>query len=323
MKTYDFTRADWLSGVLVMLSLFLLFQLGAMAGQAGARLYAEHEAIDQIKARISLDLQFLDVGNQTLKTPPNQSTLKGYLNRINRLLAEQKTGLWLVSIQSITANSTGQPTNTRLIALTLENAEQTVDVQLASRPLYHYLALSPLAVIAALLISPAFVKVRSSKHKQMQAACAEQPVPTVKTTPKLTVNLNEKSLGNGVNNVTVQLQNKPLCFYTALLHYCIENPNAVLFHHKDIPPELTNLASKVFMRLMELGHTKRKRPDFNANLDKTLSEIRAALDEVFTGFSEEKTRYYPPRAQGEGSRSKQHSYALPVLHYADIHIIGE
>jgi hypothetical protein len=77
------------------------------------------------------------------------------------------------------------------------------------------------------------------------------------------------------------------------------------------------------MRLMELGHTKRKRPDFNANLDKTLSEIRAALDEVFAGYSEEKTRYYPPRAQGEGSRSKQHSYALPVLHHADIQIIGE
>jgi len=62
--------------------------------------------------------------------------------------------------------------------------------------------------------------------------------------------------------------------------------------------------------------------DFNANLDKTLSEIRAALDEVFSSFSEEKETYYPPRAQGEGSRSKQHSYAIPSIKQEDITIIG-
>ncbi|MFC3203512.1 hypothetical protein ACFOEW_17010 [Alteromonas oceani] len=323
MKTYDITPNDWLKGGLVTLLLFVIFQLGALVGQTSARLYAEHEAVDKIKARISLDLQFLDVGNQTLRTPPNQDTLKAYLNRINTILSEQQTGVWLVSLQSVTANAAGQPENARLTQLVLENSEQTVNVQLATKPLYRYLSFSPLALLAALLVSPAFVKVRTSQRRAVKAAVLAQPVPIVKITPKLTVNLNEKTLGNGVNDVTVQLQNKPLCFYTALLHYCIENPNAVLLHHKDIPPELTNLASKVFTRLMELGHTKRKRPDFNANLDKTLSEIRAALDEVFAGFSEEKTRYYPPRAQGEGSRSKQHSYALPVLHASDIDIIGE
>jgi hypothetical protein len=323
MKTYDIAPGDWLKGGIITLMLFVLFQLGAIIGQSSARLYAEHEAIDKIKARISLDLQFLDVGNQTLRTPPNQDTLKGYLKRINTILSEQQTGVWLVSLQSVTANTAGQPENARLTQLILENSEQTVNVQLATKPLYHYLAFSPLALIAALLISPAFVKVRASQRRAVKAATLAQPLPIVKLTPKLTVNLNEKTLGNGVNDVTVQLQNKPLCFYTALLHYCIENPNSVLLHHKDIPPELTHLASKVFSRLMELGHTKRKRPDFNANLDKTLSEIRAALDEVFAGFSEEKARYYPPRAQGEGSRSKQHSYALPILHLSDIHIIGE
>lgn len=323
MKVYDITPRGWLKGGIATVLLFVLFQLGAMIGQSGARFYTEHEAVDRIKARISLDLQFLDVGNQTLKTPPNQDTLKDYLSRINAILAEQQTGIWLVSIQSVTANSVDQPENARLTQLILENSEQSVNVQLATRPLYHYLSLSPLALIAALLISPAFVKVNNSRSKPARPVSVAQPVPIVQVTPRLTINLNEKTLGNGVNDVTVQLQNKPLCFYTALLHYCIDNPNAILLHHKDIPPELTNLASKVFTRLMELGHTKRKRPDFNANLDKTLSEIRAALDEVFAGFSEEKTRYYPPRAQGEGSRSKQHSYALPVLSHDDIQIIGE
>lgn len=323
MKAYEITPRDWLKGSIATVLLFVLFQLGAMIGQSGARFYTEHEAVDRIKARISLDLQFLDVGNQALKTPPNQDTLKGYLSRLNAILAEQQTGVWLVSIQSVTANIVDRPENARLTQLILENSEQSVNVQLATRPLYHYLSLSPLALIAALLISPTFVKVRNSHNKPARPVRAAQPESIVQVKPRLTINLNEKNLGNGVNSVTVQLQNKPLCFYIALLHYCIENPNAILLHHKDIPPELTHLASKVFTRLMELGHTKRKRPDFNANLDKTLSEIRAALDEVFAGFSEEKTRYYPPRAQGEGSRSKQHSYALPVLSHDDIHIIGE
>ena len=118
------------------------------------------------------------------------------------------------------------------------------------------------------------------------------------------------------------LQNKPLCFYTALVKYCIDNPNESLPPHKDVPHELMALANKCFGRLIELGHTKRKRPDFNANLDKTLSEIRAALDEVFTGYIDEKETYYPPRAQGEGSRSKQHSFALPSIKEDDIEIIG-
>ena len=89
-----------------------------------------------------------------------------------------------------------------------------------------------------------------------------------------------------------------------------------------MPTELLALANKSFGRLIELGHTKRKRPDFNANLDKTLSEVRAALDEVFVRYSKEKETYYPPRAQGEGSRSKQHSYALPSIREEDIEIVG-
>ena len=207
MKTYDITPNDWLKGGLVTLLLFVIFQLGALVGQTSARFYAEHEAVDKIKARISLDLQFLDVGNQTLRTPPNQDTLKAYLNRINNILSEQQTGVWLVSLQSVTANTAGQPENARLTQLVLENSEQTVNVQLATKPLYRYLSFSPLALLAALVVSPAFAKVRTSQRRAVKAAALAQPVPIVKITPKLTVNLNEKTLGNGVNDVTVQLQN--------------------------------------------------------------------------------------------------------------------
>ena len=104
----------------------------------------------------------------------------------------------------------------------------------------------------------------------------------------LNVHAKDKTLSNRVDDKVVALQNKPLCFYTALVKFCIEYPNQPLPPHKDVPHELMILANKSFGRLIELGHTKRKRPDFNANLDKTLSEIRAALDEVFAGFTEEK-----------------------------------
>ncbi|NVK54975.1 MAG: hypothetical protein HWE26_05125 [Alteromonadaceae bacterium] len=324
MQVYDISPQAWLKSGAMIVLLFFVFQSAALLGQASARLYTEHQVTDRIKARISLDLQFLDVGNQALHTPPNQDSLKRYLDRINSLLEDQQTGVWLISIQSVTAQSEAQTDNARLSQFVLENSEQTVKVQLAKRPLYSYFSFSLFALLAAVIAAPVLIKSQTRKVGVAKQQSGQQPlVTTVKPEPKLTINLTDKTIGNGVNDVTVQLQNKPLCFYTALLHYCIDNPHSTLLHHKDIPPELTTLASKVFIRLMELGHTKRKRPDFNANLDKTLSEIRAALDEVFTGFSEEKTRYYPPRAQGEGSRSKQHSYALPVLSHSDIQIIGD
>ena len=75
------------------------------------------------------------MGNQTLRTPPNQDTLKDYLNRINTILSEQQTGVWLVSLQSVTANAEGQPENARLTQLVLEkfrtNRQPTAGYQTA------------------------------------------------------------------------------------------------------------------------------------------------------------------------------------------------
>lgn len=323
MRAYNLTPADWTKAAALFAVLFTVFQIGAFVGQASARLYSEHETIDRLQSRISLDLQFLDVGNSTLNTPPNQYTLKDYLARVNKALAEPNTGIGLVSIQSVSADNTAADfENARLTPITLQNSEQTVQIQVASLPLYRYLAFSPLAFFAAVLIVPVLMNLKPArKIPKPEPIVVEEPKEA--PVPKLVINLTDKTIGNSVNTVTVQLQNKPLCFYTALLHYCVDNPDAMLLHHKDIPAELTTQANKAFGRLMDLGHTKRKRPDFNANLDKTLSEIRAALDEVFAGYSEEKAKYYPPRAQGEGSRSKQHSYAISGLLLSDIVIIGD
>ena len=221
MKVYDVTPRDWLKGMAVTIVLFMLFQAGALLGQAGARYYTEHQAIDKIQSRISLDLQFLDVGNQALQTPPNQITLKHYLQRLNTILAEQKAGVMLVAIQSVSTDNKPAVENARLTQLTLQNSEQSVSVQLAITPLYHYFSISPLALIAALLISPIFIKVRPGRASMAKAVLNTPPPVEVKQEPTLTINLNDKTIGNGVNDVTVQLQNKPLCFYTApiaLLH---------------------------------------------------------------------------------------------------------
>ena len=90
-----------------------------------------------------------------------------------------------------------------------------------------------------------------------------------------------------------------------------------------MPEEVVELANKYFHRLVELGHTVRKRPNFNNSLEKTLSEIRAALDEVLSEYPEQKEIYYPPKAFGEGSRSRLHSYGLVNIDKGNIDIKGK
>jgi hypothetical protein len=139
---------------------------------------------------------------------------------------------------------------------------------------------------------------------------------------KLIINLNSKTLSNGLKESEVQIPNKPFCFYIALLDYCINQKTPYLSHSNNVPEDLLSGANKYFYRLIELGHTKRKRPDFSTNLDKTLSEIRAALDTVFLHHADDKEMFYPPKAQGEGSRSKLHNYALEHINAKQIEFIG-
>ena len=119
------------------------------------------------------------------------------------------------------------------------------------------------------------------------------------------------------------LANKPLCFYTALIEFCIAHPDILLNQNKELPSELITLANKYFLRLTELGHTIRKRPNFSNSLEKTLSEIRAALDEIFVDDVELKALLFPPKAHGEGSRSKLHHYGLKLQNMELVEIIGK
>ena len=298
------------------LALILALQCIAIFAQYFSFQTSIHQAVDNVQRRISLDSAFLDVGNKALNTPVNQFAIQRYMNRLNSNLKENDYPVIVKGIQGIETSTESfiqypSETSSRFI-----NAEQEIVVVLRSKTPFSALTFSWSGLLAALIISPLFFI--SNKTRKARRALEEVIPPT----PKLVINLKDKSISNGIDDKVVTLQNKPLCFYTALVRYCIEYPSNPLPPHKDVPPELLALANKSFGRLIELGHTKRKRPDFNANLDKTLSEIRAALDELFLSYNEEKEKYYPPRAQGEGSRSKQHSYALPPIKEEDIEIIG-
>ena len=128
---------------------------------------------------------------------------------------------------------------------------------------------------------------------------------------------------NGKEDLKSQLANKPLCFYLAMLEFCKLNPQANLYLNKELPKELIELADKNFHRLAVLGHIVRKRPNFSNSLEKTLSEIRASLDEILTEHPQLKDKVYPPRAHGEGSRSKLHSYGLQNLSDKDYEVRGK
>lgn len=298
------------------LALLLVMQCVALTAQYFSYQSSVHLALDNVQRRISLDSAFLDVGNKTLNTPVDQIAIYRYLRRLNGTLKQSDYPVLVSAIQGIKTESDDFAFYPNTIPVTFINAEQEFIVDLRSKTASSALTFSWSAFLASLFVSPFFFI--SNKTRKNRKAIEEVIPPT----PKLIINLENKTIANGVDDKMVTLQNKPLCFYTALVKYCIEYPDNPLPPHKDVPPELLILANKSFGRLIELGHTKRKRPDFNANLDKTLSEIRAALDEVFSSYNEEKENYYPPRAQGEGSRSKQHSYALPSIKGEDIEIIG-
>ncbi|MFT7567826.1 MAG: hypothetical protein ACI846_002139, partial [Pseudoalteromonas distincta] len=183
----------------------------------------------------------------------------------------------------------------------------------------YYFIFLVLSVLISFWVKFAFIKQSNKQFNNAQHQSITEPTPVM-----LIVDLNDKTLSSSCSaEQKVGLANKPLCFYLALVEYCTNNDDVALSHNKDVPEELLELANKYFYRLVELGHTVRKRPNFNNSLEKTLSEIRAALDEVLSECPEEKELYYPPKAYGEGSRSRLHSYGLANIKKGNIEIRGK
>ncbi|AWL13057.1 hypothetical protein HMF8227_02605 [Saliniradius amylolyticus] len=303
--------------VLCFMAIYLILQFGYSTSWHYANTNTMQNAETLIKQRLALDLPQLKLTDPRLSISVDDSLLQRYIHQLNKQLQKEQ---WPLRVLSIQGADVALPIHSSLrTEHQLMLSQGPVPVVIASYPKPLWQSLSALTVLVAAFLS--WLVSASTMLKNEQEA--ETPDTSSEDTLYLTIDLNQRSIVNRINGHDVQLPNKPYCFYLALLEYCQKNPEQRLHHHKQVPEELVELANKYFQRLIELGHTIRKRPDFNANLDKMLSEIRAALDEVFFDTPELKASFYPPKARGEGSRSKLHSYALPALDDTRYEVIGK
>ncbi|WP_076919697.1 hypothetical protein [Pseudoalteromonas sp. SK18] len=302
--------------------LFIVFSLVFYVSTTQKQQQINQLQIAQIEKQIALDLPLLDLSNELLKHSGNKAALQHYIQTVNAQI--QGTGIQVVAIEpkhefnlSLKTHEFIRKLNSNnnvvFIVLSLKQPYFTNDVMAIYILLF---------VISALLI---YMIKQAAIYQGDKKLVTGQELNTLESKPLiLVINLKSKTLSSSYYpDQHVALANKPLCFYLALVEFCTNNPEIKLNQNKNVPEELLELANKYFYRLVELGHTVRKRPNFNNSLEKTLSEIRAALDDVLNDCPEQKELYYPPKAFGEGSRSRMHSYGLINVSQGNIEIIGK
>lgn len=279
--------------------------------------------IATIEKQVALDLPLLELSNELLKYSSNIDNINSYLEQLNsQLIGTNLLLLNIVADKKLSTTLTGAQFFTRLTT-SIGPVFLVFDIKPQPWPwryIYYYVAIFMLSAFVSHWLKT--VITIEQKSKQL-ATLQPEPVEESKS-PVLVINLNTKTVSVNINpQYQVCLANKPLSFYLALIEFCNSNSDVVLSHNKDVPDELIELANKYFYRLVELGHTIRKRPNFNNSLEKTLSEIRAALDEVLSEYPQQKEIFYPPKAFGEGSRSRLHSYGLVNIAKGDVEIVGK
>ena len=302
--------------------LFIVFSLVFYVSTTQKQQQINQLQIAQIEKQIALDLPLLDLSNELLKHSGNKAALQHYIQTVNAQI--QGTGIQVVAIEpkhefnlSLKTHEFIRKLNSNnnvvFIVLSLKQPYFTNDVMAIYILLF---------VISALLI---YMIKQAAIYQGDKKLVTDHELNTLESKPLiLVINLKSKTLSSSYYpDQHVALANKPLCFYLALVEFCTNNPEIKLNQNKNVPEELLELANKYFYRLVELGHTIRKRPNFNNSLEKTLSEIRAALDDVLNDCPEQKELYYPPKAFGEGSRSRMHSYGLVNVSQGNIEIIGK
>ncbi len=305
---------------------YCALQLAFSFGQALQQEFTVERNLLAVENRISLDLPRLSLPNPALNVAGNPAQVSDYLDRLNRMLAAQHNPVRVIrleqfNVRDLAASEQLAPADQDHTHLQIKRSlylpAQTVHLVMGvcQPSLWQSLSLYPLVATALLMLFFAPL---------LQPKAATKIADTIEDkTAELVIDLEGKCLRYGAESETVFLANKPLCFYAALLTYCQQHPGAKLCQHSPLPDELLALANQYFLRLIALGHTIRKRPDFDMNLEKMLSEIRAALDELLISHPESKSLFYPPKALGEGSRSKLHNFALLGIEGAHWSIKGK
>ena len=278
---------------------------------------AVNRLIDATLNRIALDIPELKLADHRFNQASNSFKVTRYIDSLNDYLTAADFPFRVLMIQDTEVELTF--TSERNVTKSLLFPRQTIEVQFALMPANQnawYWLPTILAIILSYLAIP---HLRPRKSKRSDTLLTEPETPV-----KLTLDLTSRTLYLNITPDTkIPMANKPFCFYLAMLEYCASDKNAALYHHKSLPEEFLQLANKYFMRLMDLGHTKRKRPDFSANIDKMLSEIRNALDDVMESEAELKDKFFPKKAQGEGSRSKLNNFALSDIATDDYELVGK
>jgi hypothetical protein len=300
----------------------IALQFAFFMGASLQRDFNIERAMLAVENRVSLDLAYLSLPNPRLNVVGDQQQIHSYLQQLNAEIKRQNMPVQVLSLQGIDAPSSlavNEDILRQHILRRIETIDQVVHLKLAhtETSVFAILSFYPL-LLAALLV---FLSSPYLTRKPL--AVVKTPLAPSVAPIALVLDFEHKYIGIHHSPQQVFLANKPLCFYAALLNYCQLHPEVRLCQHSLLPKELLDLADKYFLRLVELGHTIRKRPDFNANLEKMLSEIRAALDELLMDHPDSKTIFYPPKALGEGSRSKQHSFSLTQLSDAHWEIKGK
>lgn len=313
-----------LSAIAMSFIMVAIYSLAYWQANSQAKVHAASE----IKTRLALDHERIGLEQPFFKVAANDWHKTNYLTKLNDALLATNSPIVVTDIEML-ADVSSLNKDSLMIAdeasqeeiLLLNRPFGTIQIKIKQVSVFPYhglvipIALSLLLTYYWIFYSPTF----NTRHQTLLGTSQEREEKPA----QLIIDLYHKTLQLGESGSKVELANKPLCFYLALLEYSVVNPSAVLNANKDLPDEFLTLANKYFLRLVEIGHTIRKRPNFTNSLEKTLSEIRAALDEVFLNDSELKTDFYPPKASGEGSRSKLHNFSLPLTGLDNVIVHGK
>ena len=302
--------------VLLCILVFLVFQLVYGVAKRINLVNAEYQLTQHIENRIAKDLNRLPLPDPNKSSAGNDLAVANYITALNEKLMHHPL---LPKVLAIQSNNYDVGSNRKVITHQFSTPTQVVRFAFSLKKLGLFDYFSWLALIASIgfyfLVNYRY-DLKLTKNNLVVESIDEERA-------RLVIDLEQKLLINSRTHTSVPLANKPLCFYTALIEYCMAQPDVLLNQNKELPDELVSLANKYFYRLTELGHTIRKRPNFSNSLEKTLSEIRAALDEILLDDIELKDMLYPPKAHGEGSRSKLHHYGLRNVDTDQIEIIGK
>ncbi|ATD00647.1 hypothetical protein [Pseudoalteromonas spongiae] len=302
--------------ILLCILVFLVFQLVYGVAKRINLVNAEYQLTQHIENRIAKDLNRLPLPDPNKSSAGNDLAVANYITALNEKLTHHPL---LPKVLAIQSNNYDVGSNRKVITHQFSTPTQVVRFAFSLKKLGLFDYFSWLALIASIgfyfLVNYRY-DLKLTKNNLVVESIDEERA-------RLVIDLEQKLLINSRTHTSVPLANKPLCFYTALIEYCMAQPDVLLNQNKELPDELVSLANKYFYRLTELGHTIRKRPNFSNSLEKTLSEIRAALDEILLDDIELKDMLYPPKAHGEGSRSKLHHYGLRNVDTDQIEIIGK